>query len=90
MCTGDTYFLRDRKGVYFPLYTDKHTCTNVIYNSTPVYMADKLRELPLYVKNFRFIFTSESPDEVKEIHHKYKNKEISNDDFTRGHYYRGV
>ncbi len=90
MCTSDAYFLKDRKGIFFPLYTDKHTCTNVIYNSAPVYMADKINDLPSYVKNFRFIFTVESPHEVKEIYHKYKNKEISNDDFTRGHYYRGV
>ena len=29
-------------------------------------------------------------DEIEKIYNKYKNKEKSDDSFTRGHYYRGV
>ncbi len=89
-CTNDVYYLKDRKGVYFPLFTDKHTCTNVIYNSAPVYMADRLSELPGDVASYRFIFTVETEKDIKDIYQKYKNKETSDEGFTRGHYYRGV
>ena len=89
-CNSDVYYLKDRKGVYFPLYTDKLTCTNTIYNSAPVYMADRMDELPGNLSSMRFIFTTETPEEVTDIYNKYKNNEKHDDGFTRGHYYRGV
>lgn len=89
-CSEDVYYLKDRKGVYFPLYTDKLTCTNTIYNSAPVYMADRMDELPGNLYSMRFIFTTETEEEVTDIYNKYKNNEKYDDGFTRGHYYRGV
>jgi len=89
-CTDDVYWLKDRKNVLFPLFTDKNFCTNIIYNSTPVYMADRLSELPGDISSMRFIFTVETPEEIREIYLKYKNKEKYDESFTRGHYYRGV
>ncbi len=89
-CTDGVYYLKDRKGVYFPLFTDKLTCTNVLYNSAPVYMGDRLEELPGGVSALRFIFTLESAEEIKDIYNKYKNNEKTDDIFTRGHFYRGV
>jgi len=90
-CTENVYYLKDRKGVKFPLFTDKASCTNSIYNSNPIYMADKTEELKLDgVTNLRFIFTTESPKEIFDIYNRYQNNDKADFDFTRGHYYRGV
>ena len=89
-CKDEAYFLKDRKGMLFPLFTDRDMCINTIYNSAPVYMADRLNELPDNVSSYRFIFTLETQEEIKEIFKKYKNREKYDGDFTRGHYYRGV
>lgn len=90
-CTGEMYYLKDRKAEEFPLFTNKGECTNTIYNSKPVYMADKLDEIPADgAFGYRFIFTTETDKQVKEIFDAYKNKRKSAADFTRGHYYRGV
>lgn len=89
-CTDDVYFLKDRKGVYFPLFTDPLSCTNTIYNSAPIYMGDRICELPKGISGLRFIFTTETGDEVKAIYNKYRNGQEYDDGFTRGHYYRGV
>ena len=90
-CTDDMYYLRDRKGVKFPVFTHKGSCTNTIYNSAPVYMADRLSELPREgICAYRFIFTTETPDHIESIIFNYKNSLKYDGDFTRGHYYRGV
>ncbi len=90
-CTDAPYYLKDRKGVDFPLFTNKENCTNTICNSKPVYMADRLDEMPVSgTGSFRFIFTTESETEIEQIFSDYKNKRKSTGDFTRGHYYRGV
>jgi len=89
-CKEDVYYLKDRKGIEFPLYTDKDTCTNIIYNSAPLYMADRLGEIPEDIYAYHFIFTVESEKDIKDIYQKYRRKEKSKDVFTRGHYYRGV
>ncbi len=90
-CRDEVYLLRDRKGVKFPVFTDKRSCTNTVYNSAPVYMADRLHELPTEgVCAHRFIFTTETPEEIQRVFLNYKNKSVCDGDFTRGHYYRGV
>lgn len=89
-CKDDAYFLRDRKGVAFPLYTDKKRCINTIYNSLPVYMADKIDDIADCMNAFKFVFTTESPDDIARVYSDYKNKRKSTGAFTRGHFYRGV
>ena len=90
-CTDNGYVLKDRKGAEFPLFTDKSSCTNTIYNSSPVYMADRLSEIPMHgTDSLRFIFTEEKPCEIENIFDKYKRELPFDGDFTRGHYYRGV
>ena len=85
------YLLKDRKGVAFPVITEKNSCINTIYNSLPIYMADKLTDdLLADVAYMRFVFTTESAGDVLNIYRMYKNKEKPNFDFTRGHYFRGV
>lgn len=89
-CTLDVYWLRDRKGMDFPLFADKDSCTNIIYNAVPVYMADRLDEIGENISSLRFIFTTESPDEIGDIFTRYKNKKAPSGDITRGHFFRGV
>ena len=59
--------IKDRKGVEFPILA-LPDCTNMIYNSVPLFMADKKNEL---VKTgadaWHFIFSDESPAEVDRI-----------------------
>lgn len=90
-CNGGVYMLKDRKGAEFPLIPDKSRCVNTVYNCKPIYMADKLGEIPADgADSFRFIFTVETEEEIKEIYNNYKNNEKTSRDFTRGHFYRGV
>lgn len=90
-CTDRAYTLTDRRGAGFPLFADRLGCTNTIYNSVPIYMADRLGEIPTGgAAAFRFIFTVETPREIAQIFGEYKNKKSCVREFTRGHYYRGV
>ena len=91
-CNSDIRYLKDRKGAYFPFYTDTDTCTNVIYNSVPVYMGDRVRELKnLGCSWYRFDFTDETPDRMEYITDMFdKGEKLPEGTFTRGHYYRGV
>lgn len=90
-CKNMPYMLKDRKGAMFPLIADKTRCINTIYNCKPIYMADKLYKIPLDgVNAFRFVFTIENEEKIKEIYKNYKNNEETSLDFTRGHFFRGV
>lgn len=79
--------ITDRLEIEFPV-----RCTfgySEIFNSRPVYMADRQREIPpadiLY-----FNFTVETKDECERVLNAYKNKEKPDGEFTRGLLYRGV
>ena len=91
-CDRDVRYLKDRKGAYFPFYTDTDTCTNVIYNSVPVYMGDRARELEkIRCAWLRFDFTDETPETMEYITDMFdKGAKLPEGTFTRGHYYRGV
>lgn len=62
-CEGREFLpLRDRRGVEFPL-TRTFDHRNIMYNSVPVFMADKQDELIKYrIRGGHYIFTNESPD----------------------------
>ncbi len=91
-CDGQTHYIKDRKGVYFPFYSNKQTCTNIIYNSVPVYMGDKIDELTsINASWLRFDFVDETPEQIKQIAQCFKaGTKMPEGTFTRGHYYRGV
>lgn len=79
--------ITDRLGISFPV-----RCTfgySEIFNSRPVYMADRLREIPpadfLY-----FSFTVETKEEAEIVLNSYKAKAKPEGEFTRGLLYRGV
>lgn len=65
--------LTDRTGASFPLL-GMYDCSNVLYNSVPLYMADRLDTLySTGVSTLHFIFSTENKGEVKSIIHAYKN-----------------
>jgi putative protease len=79
--------ITDRMGISFPVkcfmgYSE-------ILNSRPIYMADRLREIPSADILF-FNFTTESTREVREILEAYENNKKPQIEFTRGLLYRGV
>ena len=60
-----------------------------ILNSRPLYMADRMREIPPCDILF-FNFTTENKYEVDNILRAYRNEEKPTGEFTRGLLYRGV
>lgn len=68
---GKFVFLRDRTGTEFPVRREfRHR--NVLYNSVPVRMEDRLSEYARAGLFEHFIFTCESKKEVAEIINAYK------------------
>lgn len=62
----------DRKGVSFPIIS-LPDCTNIVYNSVPVYMADKKKDLlAMGICRGHFIFSTETKEECEEIIRRYK------------------
>ena len=65
--------LTDRTGASFPLL-GMYDCSNVLYNSVPLYMADRMDTLlSCGVSTLHFIFSVETKAEVKQVIHAYKN-----------------
>ena len=61
------FTLVDRRGVRFPMRSIPG-CGTVIYNSVPVYMADKKSSLyDIGAERWHFMFTTESTGEADEI-----------------------
>ena len=93
------FTLRDRKNTDFPVLCRPEACVNVLLNSKPTYMADKLSDvLAAGVRRIRLDFTVESAQETRSIIENYMQA-IScgsapclpeQNTFTRGHFYRGV
>ncbi len=88
---GKFFSVIDRKKAEFPVLARKFNCTNTIFNSAPVYMADRLDELNKSgIDSLRLVFTLESADEVNNILSLYKDGKRAPFGYTRGHFYRGV
>ncbi len=87
-CTHETE-LTDRKGISFRVKSDGEF--NTIYNSVPIFMADRLDEIKKSgLSGIRLMFTKESPKECARIFKMYKGEaEIKNPEgFTRGYFYK--
>lgn len=83
--------IKDRSGYEFPVECDCETCRNIIYNSMPVsLMSEKVRKDLPYAAAYRFAFTTEPADEVKNVMNCWFDKKDAGERFTRGHFYRGV
>ncbi len=90
-----TVELSDRKGERFPILCEN--CRNVVLNSVPLYMADKMEDvLSLHPDAVRLTFTTESGAETEAIIRAYQDALAGNLPYyippriTRGHFYRGV
>lgn len=87
---SDQFTLTDRKGEKIRLVCRCGDCTAYLFNSKPVYMADKLSDIPPNIRGINLSFTTEAPRECKDIITKYLDKTPPEGEFTRGHFYRGV
>lgn len=66
------YFIKDRKGIKFPVKPLKAECRSVLYNSVPIYLADKLKEKDI-LKNVekQIFFTVENQKACEKICEDY-------------------
>lgn len=93
------YSLKDRKGKSLCAINSCHYCYNLIYNSVPEFLLDKLGELKdMGVDGMRMAFSVENEDETEKVLalavRAIKGDETmaghGADGYTRGHYNRGV
>jgi len=77
--------IRDRYGNDFSCVSNCRYCYNVIYNSRQLWLADIVNNCSDKYKAFKYVFTTETPEEVENILNGYQVQE-----YTRGHYKRGV
>lgn len=91
-------FIRDRYKKQFAVRTCCRYCYNVIYNSAPLFLADKAKEvMGLSPGELRLDFTVETREEAREVIRLYidafiYNREVEapGTEYTRGHFGRGV
>lgn len=93
-------YIKDRFGVLFPVKNNCAECYNVIYNSLPLILFGQAQEIKrMQFAAYRLSFTTEETKEVQKILQLCKDtfvteskniKDIYHDDFTYGHYKRGV
>jgi len=77
--------IKDRTGTNFFTHGDK------LYNSVPIYMADKLKEVEKSgITHGRLIFTTESPEDVRTVFKAYMYRKSLKIEFTRGKFYSKV
>ena len=75
----------DRTGTKFFIKDDN------LYNSVPVFMADKMNDIEKSgVTHARFIFTTEAANEVNTVIKAYMHKKALDIEFTRGKFYKTV
>lgn len=95
VCDEGEFALQDRKNEIFPIGS-RH-CGNIIYNSKPIYMADRMADIKnLQINGIRMCFSLENYETCCIIIREYqealsgKKKEAPEGGFTRGHFYRGM
>ena len=95
---GGIITLTDRYQKKFTVKRNCRDCYNVMYNTAPLFLADRASEIEdLHPEQIRLDFTEESASQVKEIitiynqaFIKHQDVEPLNSDYTRGHFKRGV
>lgn len=94
-CDEGQFALFDRKNETFPILPLR--CGNEIYNSKPIYMADRMHDLKqLGVDSLRLLFTFEDKDMTQNVIQTYQNALVGarvdapKFGYTRGHFYRGM
>ncbi len=92
LCEKGNYVLQDRLNKEFPVHTDLF-CRSYILNTVPINLIDKRNEfIDMGIKSFRIDLTNEDYNESLRIIRSLKEKDnqINDEEFTRGHYKRGV
>lgn len=90
-------WLRDRKNQRFPVLNFCNPCYNIIYNSVPISLLDKIPDIrKLQAASVRAAFTIETSKQMEDILQSMisaftKEQPVqTNMPFTRGHFARGV
>lgn len=88
-CSGAGTLL-DRKGKYFPVHCTAPAAAGVrtVYNPIPLYMGDKLRELPVSVALVQF--TVETTEQAAQVLAAVQAQKPFTGEFTRGLYFKGT
>lgn len=86
--SDNKYFLKDRLGMKFPIFTDCEQCISYILNSQPILLLASIDELiKLPTAALRLQFTDESPQQVSKLIYSYEQKVKNykyNDDVING------
>ncbi len=89
-CSG-TGRIYDRKNKCFYVLRDGQECRNIILNSVPIYMGDRLGDIKRAgVSLGQLMFTIENAAETEEICRVYFDGRKYTGDYTRLHFYKGV
>ena len=88
ICRQKNFYLRDRKNILFPIATDQF-CRMHILNSKTLSMIENRKEFE-NVANIRVDCRTLNLEETKKILRAYKFGGEETENFTRGHYFRGV
>lgn len=87
-CTSSTV-IRDKTGAEFTVFGDRQTHLNIVTNSRPTFMADKLADLRKSgAAALRLCFTTESAQLTSDIIAMYRGKmpPVKPKEFTRGYF----
>ncbi|MEW8957204.1 DUF3656 domain-containing protein, partial [Clostridium sp.] len=89
-CTQGDFILKDRKNEEFIVNTDVF-CRSYIYNNSSINLIPMMKELN-NVSSFRIDFINEDEEEVEKVITSFKEGkwDHSYENYTRGHYKRGV
>ena len=88
-CNGEFVYITDRIGAKFPVKKAGNACRSILYNSVPIYLADKKNILNNTGCMMNLYFTVENAENVKKICKEYfENKADMPESFTRGHYFK--
>ncbi len=87
--------LKDRYGKSFPVLNDCLSCYNVVYNSVPLSLHKQVRDKNRQLSCCRLDFTTENGKETEEVMRFFMrnsdcNEEPPYQEYTTGHYKRGV
>ncbi len=77
-CQG---YMKDRQGASFYVKGLKNGHRNIIFNSVPIYMADKQADISSH--SLHFIFSDEGREECEKIIDAYKSKKAPKGQFRR-------
>jgi Collagenase and related proteases len=104
-CRDESYYLKDRLGIDFPVICDNIDCRSLILNSSILFVPDAVNKLGKagagILRFYVWDETSEFMKELIELHRqlaldgnnvKYENfvQKVKAGGFTKGHFYRGV